>query len=198
MKLNNKGMTIIEIVLTFALIMVMIISMFTIVMNYRAKVDTSLTMLELDTFKNTLTKDIQKDILELGVKEITNNTGACLLVEGLGRCINIFFKDGSEKAFGISKIDDNDRESIENKFLYYDGEKYKLKDNLPEEIPEGRDESDFQTITIEDNNLLSSDSIILDDGTMVTFYSIDVSISHLDFDKDFGIHIVATTDDISL
>lgn len=197
MKLNNKGMTIIEIVLTFVLIMVIVVGMFTIIMNYRGKISDSYTLLELDTLKNTLTRDIQKDIITLGIKEI-NDGGECQSIEGLNSCINIVFKDNTEKAFGTSKIDVSDKNTIINKFLYYDGEKYKIHDSLPDNIPSGRDILDFQTVVLNDENILSSDSIVLEDGTMVNFYNIDVSISHVDFDKDFGIHIVATSEDISL
>lgn len=196
MKLNNKGMSIIEIVLTFALIMVMVIGMLTIVMSYRDKASLSIKKLEMDTFKNTLTKDIQDDILKLGIEEV-NMDGECATITGLSRCVNIVFKDGSQKVFGTSLINVNDRDSIENKFLYYDGEKYKLHDTLPEKIPNGRTILDFQSITIEDNNILSTDSAILTDGTVVNIYSIDVYVSHVDFEEDFGIHIVATTDPIS-
>lgn len=195
MKLNNKGMSIIEVVLTFALIMIMVVGMFTIIMNYRDKASLSLKKLEMDTFKNTLTKDIQDDILTLGVKEI-NMDGECNNISGLAHCINIVFKDGSEKAFGTSYINVNDINSIENKYLYYDGEKYKLHDVLPNKIPAGRTALDFQSITVEDNNILGVDSVILENGDTIYFYSIDVYVSHIDFDQDFGIHIVATTGEV--
>lgn len=42
MKLNNKGVSIIEIVLTFALIMVMTMGMLSIVFNYREKASISM------------------------------------------------------------------------------------------------------------------------------------------------------------
>lgn len=197
MKLNNKGMSIIEIVVTFSMIMVMIISMFTIVMNYRYKASVSIEKLNMDTFKNTLTNDIQRDISKLGIDEI-NMEGECLTLTDLNQCVNIVFKDGKQKAFGTSKINIDDKDSIENKYFYYDGIKYKLHDNLPEVIPEGRNIVDFQEIKIEDNNLLTRDSTILEDGTVVDIYSIDVYVSHVDFDEDFGIHIVATTEDITV
>lgn len=190
MKLNNRGVSIIEIVVTFALIMVMVVGMLAIVFRYREKASISLEKLELDTFKNTLTKDIQDDILNKGVKTI-NYEGECLTNTELNSCINIVFQDDTEKAFGTSKVDTNDRESIENKFLYYDGIKYRLSDTLPTKIPTGRDAVDFQTIVIRDSNILSTDSMILEDGTLVSFYAIDVYISHIDFEEDFGIHIVA-------
>lgn len=192
-KLNHKGMSIIEIVLTFSLIMVIALGLLNIVINYREKASLSLKKLEMDTFKNTLTKDIQKDITSLGVKEI-NMEGGCNTISGLNKCINIVFQDGSQKVLGTSLIRSNDKNSIENKFLYYDGEKYRLKDTLPEKIPSGRSLLDFQSILIEDNTILSTDSVILEDGTTILIYSIDIDVTHLDFNEDFGIHIVATTD----
>lgn len=191
MKLNNKGMSIVEIVVTFALIMVMVIQMLVIVMNYREKVSTNLKELDLETFKDTLTRDIQKDILNIGVKEI-NVDGECNTNTELSQCINIVFNDGKEKAFGTSKIDASKHDTIENKYLYYDGLKYKLSDKLPDKIPNGRNVLDFQRIIVEDNNILSTDSIVLEDGTTILIYSIDIYISHIDFDKDFGIHIVTS------
>lgn len=195
MKLNNKGVSIIEIVLTFALIMVMTMGMLSIVFNYREKASISMEKLDLDTFKNTLTKEIQDDILTLGVKEI-NTSGECLRHPELNSCINIVFSDadGTSKVFGTSKVDNNDVDSIENKFLYYDGLKYKIVDKLPNKIPTGEKAVDFQTIKIQDQNILSTDSMVLENGTVVTFYSIDVYISHIDFDEDFGIHITTTSE----
>ena len=195
MKLNNKGVSIIEIVLTFALIMVMTMGMLSIVFNYREKASISMEKLDLDTFKNTLTKEIQDDILKLGVKEI-NTSGECLRHPELNSCINIVFSDpaGTSKVFGTSKVNNNDVDSIENKFLYYDGLKYRIVDKLPNKIPDGRKAVDFQTIKIQDQNILSTDSMVLENGTVVTFYSIDVYISHIDFDVDFGIHITTTSE----
>lgn len=195
MKLNNKGVSIIEIVLTFALIMVMTMGMLSIVFNYREKASISMEKLDLDTFKNTLTKEIQDDILKLGVKEI-NTSGECLRHPELNSCINIVFSDpaGTSKVFGTSKVNNNDVDSIENKFLYYDGLKYRIVDKLPNKIPDGRKAVDFQTIKIQDQNILSTDSMVLENGTVVTFYSIDVYISHIDFDEDFGIHITTTSE----
>lgn len=197
MKLNNKGMSIIEVVLTFVLIMAIVTGLLTVMMNYRDKASLSLKKNDLDTLKNTLTKDIQDDILKLKVREM-NLDGECKTISNLQNCVNIVFQDGTSKIFGTSKIDPNNRDSIENKYLYYDGEKYKLKDTLPSKIPNERNILDFQTITINDNSMLSIDTTVLDDGTVIDIYSIDVYISHSSFDEDFGIHIVATNDQITL
>lgn len=200
--LNNKGMSIIEIVLTFALVMFISIGMLAIVMNYRTKAQISIEKMDLLTYKNTLTKDIQDDLLKRGVKEI-NVEGECRTISGLKQCINIVFKDDSQKILGIGSLDVTKKETIENKYIYYDGIKYKISDTLPDKLPNGRTWLDFQNITVEgnlvtDNSIVSSDTITLEDGTVVVIYSIDIYITHIDFSEDFGIHIVATTEDISL
>lgn len=199
MKLNNRGMSIIEIVVTFALIMFMIIGLFNIVLNYQSKASDTIKKTDLISFKTSLTKDIQDDILEYGIQDI-NQAGECpnLLDSSLVQCINIVFQDGQQKAFGISLIDNDNVETVKNKFLYYDGIKYKLKDTLPDEIPAGRNIEDFQSILISDGPISSVDSIVLEDGTLVKLFSIDVYISYLDFKEDFGIHVVASDKDISI
>ena len=71
---------------------------------------------------------------------------------------------------------------------------YRIVDKLPNKIPDGRKAVDFQTIKIQDQNILSTDSMVLENGTVVTFYSIDVYISHIKFYEDFGIHITTTSE----
>ena len=197
MKLNCKGVSIVEIIVTFSMIMVMVVGMFSIVINYRNKASITLERMKMDTFKNTLTRDIQNDILELGVEKIEAGTGKCLERNDLSQCINIVFYNGEEKIFGVGKVE-NTQESIENKYLFYDGLRYELKekmsDKILERIPVGRKLTDFQTINIIDTNMLSSGSMISPDGKEIYFYSIDVYIGHLDFDQDFGIHIAISTD----
>ena len=207
-KLNNKGMTIVEIVLTFSIIMVIVIGMLTIVVNYRNKVSVSLTRLKLETFKNNLTQDIYNDVLKYGVKEIedfsgTNDTNNLCNVAGLNRCIVITFQDGSKKALGTSKIlNPDDKDSIINKYVYYDGIKYPLKDVLPQTLPVSTGDktihwSNLESIKLNDDGIINSTFSVLEDGTKAYIYNIDIGITHVDYEDDFGIHIVASTIDIN-
>ena len=197
LKLNNKGMSIVEVVVTFSMIMIISVGLLTIVVNYRNKVSVSLERLKLDTFKNNVTQDIYNDILNLGVTEI-NTSGECSTLTNLNRCINIVFQDGSERVLGTSKVEANDKNSVSDKYVYYDGIKYKLKDYLPSNKPSGRVWKDLESITINDDGILNSSYTVLEDGTKVYIYKIDIGVEHIDFLDDFGIHVVATTDDISL
>lgn len=211
-KMNNKGLTIIEIVVTFSMIMFFCIGLLVIVNNYRNKVTVSLKKLDLDTFKNSITQDVNNDLLKQKYKLVEivqasdgNPVGNCTeqLLSTLNRCINFKYYNTEtgeyeNRAFGTSKTD-NTRQSYENKYIYYDGIKYPLKEKLPKTIPTLEDGTqrkyrDFQTITVMDDSILQETSVVLEDGTKITVYRIDVNISHLDFEDDFGIHIVATTD----
>ncbi len=203
MKLNNKGMSIVEVIVTFSLIMFLVVGLLVIVVNYRNKMSTSLERLSFDTFKNNLTQDINNDILTKGLKEIkddTNTTDSSSLCYNLGlyRCIVLTFADNTKKAFGTSRVSALDKDSIVNKYIYYDGIKYKLKDELPKELPTGRSWIDLEAIKVVDDAILNSTYTVLEDGTQVSIYTIDISISHIDFKDDFGIHIVASTDNLSL
>lgn len=207
-ELNNKGMTVVEIVLTFSIIMIIVVGMLTIMVNYRDKVSVSLTRLKLETFKNNLTQDIYNDVITLGVSKIedfsgTNEVDNPCNVAGLNRCVVITFQNGMQKAFGTSKISDpDDKASIINKYMYYDGLKYPLKDVLPDTLPVSNDGVarhwvDLQSIRINDDGILNSNYTVLEDGTQMYIYNIDVRVAHVDFEDDFGIHIVASTIDVS-
>lgn len=209
--LNKKGMTVVEIVLTFSIIMIITVGMLLIMVNYHNKVAVSLERLRMETFKNNLTQDIYSDILKLGIERIeeatdtTNPENPCYeninlpLSEklNLNRCVVLYFQNGDEKVLGTSKIISGDKNSIINKFIYYDGIKYALKDSIPKNIPVDRNIEDFQSITINDHGILNVNFNVLEDGTQAYVYNIDIGISHIDYEDDFGIHIVASNIDIS-
>lgn len=196
-RLNNHGISLVEIVVTFAIVMAIISGLLAIIMNYRLQAQNSFSKLELQTYKNNLTKTIQDDILNFGIGEI-NTAGGCNSEsnkERFSACANLIFKNGSEKILAISKIEKDNRESLENKYIYYDNEKYPLKDNLPKNIPTGRSAYDFQSIFISSDNFLSVDNALLSDGKEIKIYAIDVSIEHIEYEEDFGLHIVTSDAD---
>ena len=69
-RLNNHGISLVEIVVTFAIVMAIISGLLAIIMNYRLQAQNSFSKLELQTYKNNLTKTIQDDILNFGIGEI--------------------------------------------------------------------------------------------------------------------------------
>lgn len=69
-KLNNKGMTIIEILICFVLVSIIIISMFNVVNNYKDKEEIESYKKDIRTYQNILTETIFDDIIaNKGIKE---------------------------------------------------------------------------------------------------------------------------------
>ena len=63
-RLNNKGMTAIEILITFVIVVIIVISMYNGIMDLKTKETIASYKLSLVTYKNLLTKDIQDDIIK--------------------------------------------------------------------------------------------------------------------------------------
>ena len=62
-KLNNKGMTAVEILVTFVIIIVIVVSMYNGILDLKNKETISSYKLSLVTYNNLLTKDIQDDLI---------------------------------------------------------------------------------------------------------------------------------------
>ena len=62
-KVNNKGMTIIELILCFAIVSVIVIALLNTVMNYKTKEQLEDTKKTIISYKNVITKVIQSDII---------------------------------------------------------------------------------------------------------------------------------------
>lgn len=205
-KLNEKGVSIVEIIVTFALIMIIVSGLLTIIMNYRGRMQSELKRLDLVSFKDSLTKDIQTDIIDKGLSTI-NKEGQCIGNENIyDDCINIVFKDGVEKILATSKTNSNNidelKDLLNNKYIKYGDFKYEIEDKLPNKIPVGKNDEETiniikssQNIYMNSENFLTSDSAILADGKIVKIYSIDIYMEHIDYNDDYGIHIVTTDND---
>lgn len=69
-KLNNKGMTIVEILVCFVLTVIVLVSMYTSVSVYSNKRSVESNRQQILTFKNTVTKDIMGDLTKYGVSNV--------------------------------------------------------------------------------------------------------------------------------
>ena len=79
-KLNNKGMTTIEILVSFILVAILSATMYTTVSNYNTKRKIESDKLEISTYKNLLTKQIQDDLIKIGLVGATDYFAADLLL----------------------------------------------------------------------------------------------------------------------
>ena len=66
-KLNNKGMTAVEVLVCFVLLVIIVVSMYTTVSAYKNKQSIESFKEKIFTYKNLLTKDIQDDLIKTGL-----------------------------------------------------------------------------------------------------------------------------------
>lgn len=179
MKLDNKGFTVIELILSFILVMFLALSMFALVNNYRNREQKESIRRDLLTFQSTLTGDIYQDTLERKVDYIRNCEVTNDAIKG---CIDIKFLDETNKELKIVKeekttTEDGTTFTYDSSYILYGGVKYELPDPKFARIVD--DYMFFSTIE-EDN---------LEYGVI---YKIRIRIEHQDLEDEFVIEVVTT------
>ena len=180
MNLNKKAFTVIELILSFILVMFLALSLFALVSNYKNRQQTESIKRDMLSLQNQLTQDIYQDTIERKVKDIY----ACLDQSGevIKQCININFLDGTTKQLKVEQVKEQAEEDgtvfeFETFNILYGGVKYKNPDPKFAKIV-----SDyiFTSTTTEDN---------IEYGII---YHIKIRISHQDLEEEFVIDVVTT------
>ena len=96
-KLNNKGMTIVEILVTFVIIASITISIYASIASLKGREEIASYKESINTYKNLLTRDIENDII---MKKLTGIT-----VENPSSSIILKFKNKEEKKLTVNKSD---------------------------------------------------------------------------------------------
>lgn len=99
-KLNNKGMTAVEILICFILVVVITVSMYTTVSSYKNKQQIEAFKEQIYTYKNLLAKDINDDLIKVGlidakIVESIND------VSGVSYTVDMYLRDGSVKTLKV-------------------------------------------------------------------------------------------------
>lgn len=71
--LNNKGMTLIELIISFAITSAIVVSMFNVVLNYQTEQATEAVKSDIISYKNMITKLIQTDFIKGEVRSVKVN-----------------------------------------------------------------------------------------------------------------------------
>lgn len=102
-KLNNKGMTAIEILITFVIVVVIVVSMYDGIMDLKTRESIASYKLSLVTYKNLLTKDIQDDLIKTGLSAVRTEP---LMEDGeaSGYRIIMNLRDGSTHYLEIKQV----------------------------------------------------------------------------------------------
>lgn len=199
MHLNNKGMTAIELLVTFVLVAVIVVSLYNGVVKLKEKETISSAQLSIDTYKNLITKDIQDDFIKKGL--VSADIKALTLEEGYQ--VNFLFKDNSRKVlkvvqqFGCTATDAEEAADIctkrgidknaSDKFsISYGPEgdivEYPLPD-LGHEVISGIDGGADHTVyslKINEVNIVSKNRV----------FSLHITLTHPDLESDYSIDIV--------
>ena len=109
-KLNNSGLTVVEILVCFSIVVVIVMSMFKVVNNQKAKQEIESTKNSMLTYKNEVTKTIEEDIIDgSGVKSCTINE------DNSGNyntyTLGYMLMDGSQRELIITQYSDCDENS---------------------------------------------------------------------------------------
>lgn len=185
-KLGNKGFTIIEILISFVLVMIVLMNMFQIVMSYQTVVNEEELRTDYIAFQAIVTKDIQTDILNKGLTSIDMVLPSSTCGAGIDSCIELTFDDGDKKKFFVYNNLSNPAEA-RNKYIQYGEQKYRIRDDIipDDKIPSGKTAYDYQNVNVWNGNLFQKQEI-----GEITIYSINVGIEVLSLKEDYGIHIV--------
>ncbi len=180
MKLDKKGFTVIELILSFIFVMFLAIGMFSLVNSYREREETETIRSELLTLRNTITSDIYKDTTTRKVKKMNYCLDGSNQV--IDNCIEIYFMDDTMKQLKVVheqvKIDDDghyfDFDSI---YFTYGGVKYENPDPV------------FTTMVSDYMLTYTTDQAHLEYGVI---YKINLRIKHQDLSNEFVIDVVTT------
>ena len=113
-RLNNKGLTVVEILVCFSIVVVIVMSMFKVVNNQKSKQEIESTKNSMLTYKNETTKTIEEDIIDGGgvtgatYEEPTND-------KGTKYTINYTLNTGKKRILEIYQSSECDENSDDTK-----------------------------------------------------------------------------------
>ncbi len=100
-RLSNKGMTIIEVLVSFVLIMIITASMYNTVASFNQKRLIEDYKEQILTYKNTLTKEIQDDFIKIGLSHVNYNK--TISGDRVTHTVDCDLKDGTRRQFIVQQ-----------------------------------------------------------------------------------------------
>lgn len=196
-KLNNRGITTIEVIICFVLVVVITVTMYTTISTFNQKRLIESYKARIYTYKNLLTKDIQDDFIKRGLTHAsysrkTSGTGGCKVTY----TVDCELRDGTKRKLVI--------EQLLGKSTYHEGGapnendyfmiKYGKPDDLVEypipELGETKNENDRTIKDLSINNI----SIKISENNVLTIY---IGFYHPELGTRYGINIVCPIDFVS-
>lgn len=181
-KLNNKGMTLIEIVVCFVLVSFISVALFGTVAAFNTKRSTESVKVALLTYRNEVTRVIENDLVQRGLSNV--------VINGNNEA-RLYFRDGYSASLSITdeRVNDDGSGAGADKFsILYDKHQYVLPD------------VGSSTVTDSDGNIKNIKDLrfsivkIENDDSVFLLY---ISFYHPELGTDYSINIVAPINYIS-
>ena len=113
--MNNKGFTTVEVIISFALVVIVMVSMTSMLVSYRDTISTEEIKTRMIEFKNSMTYMIYEDIVYNSIDSIRYcDTDGTANING--KCVD-FFRDG-KKQYRLELIDNVQSVGTENNKVY--------------------------------------------------------------------------------
>ena len=111
-KLNRRGFTVVELILSFVFVFIVAFGMYELIFNYRTRQNEESIKAQLNDYTNEITLAIQNDIFQRTLKNIDYCTISGSLID---ECLVLYFNDGTNKQL-----------SVESDYKVYNGESYSI------------------------------------------------------------------------
>lgn len=102
-KLNNKGTSLVELVITFAILMILVVGMLELIMNLKNDASSKAFGKKMMEYRSNITELIESDLIRLKYSYLTDD---CSLTEyeksNVIVCKNLHFKDGTVNELKIN------------------------------------------------------------------------------------------------
>ena len=192
MKLNNKGVTTIEILISFVLLAIIVVSLYGSVESYKNKQNIESEKNQIMTYKNLLTKEIQDDLIMKGLIDVTvkHQPFVAVPITPETYTVDFSFRDGTKSQLIVKRVLANDygvegSGACTSERKDYFSISYGPEDDLTEyELPDlgsGKNNEGCKVL-----DLRMSDININTDNDILT---IDIRFYHPDFSTKYGIDI---------
>ena len=135
-RLNNKAFTIVELIVTFALVMTISLGLFKVIDSYRQKQQRASYKKEMVNYKNEIIKVVKDDIYKYGLKKIRTDDVYRPTVptsEKINQFINLSFKNGGgDKTlfFGQEGCDSGNSNCTGKYYIKYGDIKYRVPNDF--------------------------------------------------------------------
>lgn len=195
--LNNKGMTLIELLVCFVIVSAIIVSMFNVIMSYKTEEQTESIRSDIIAYKNSITKMIQRDIIQYELKEVDLQ-----IANNSDRTTTYRFTLHFNKPIIQTQVDDpkknleiliSENDKTEAGYIIYDEKNTKeqlqpSKYTLSNISPSGNNQA-LRFTSVNSSIFLNGATTGSTQGAAA--FNLDIGITHSELGGDYHINIVA-------